>query len=1093
MALGALFCAGGCSVVTFAPKSQGSVVINEVVSSNKRSLVDEVLGSPDWIELYNGTAEPVNLSGYGLSDNMRNLHKYIFPDVTVQPGGYLIVYAADENEAADDGKLRAGFGLSKSGDFLFLTDQYFNLIQQIELPQLITDVSYARRDKGGYGFCSKPTPGAANAEEIFDSLNELFADQDLTKLVISEVLPKNRGAYPWVELYNSGNTDLRTENYYLSDTEGNPLRWQLPERTLAPGHYLLIYCSGLDQEDGELHADFKLGSADSVVTLTDILGREVSRLSWSPDIHEGLSVTAGAGQLYCAYPTPGAINSADVFSPVAGAAMDNSDPLRISEALRNNRRSITDADGDRPEWVELHNFSASPVSLHGYFLSDNAENLYKWALPDQEIPAGGYLVVFLSGKDRTGDELHASFGIGEGENAVYLTCLNGMRTDQMIMESSLGDDVSVGRDAQGNIRFFAKPTPGYENGYGYETADAIGCFNKDGVYITEVSAAHAIKTEENDWIELYNGGTGVADLSGWYLSDNPDEPERYRLDGVFIEPGAYAVVEASSHPTRQESGVAPFGVNQAGETILLSDASGARVDEFATGAIVPGVTAGRIEGDEGTSRVYFTVATPGAANDLNSARAGYAPKPVFSETGLYQSGEVTVRITARNQNAAIYFTLDGSKPSASSHAYEQPITIKKNTILRAVTLVPGLISSEIATATYLFEEPHSLPVVSLVGRADDIEAVYSVTDRNKRVEREVFIQFFEGGGAFGTEFPAGIKAKGAGTLIYAQKSLSIHLRAGYGQSEITYPFYAKYGYPFTTFSALALRNSGQDSGDARIRDSFFSHAVMGMHIDAAMTRPVVLYINGSYYGIYDLNEDQNKDYLNTHYGVDPDSVEIIRRNETALEGSNDDFLRVRNFALYQNTANDEVFAELSEWIDVAYFTDYLIAQTYFANSDMFNQKYWRSTDGQVKWRPIYYDLDFGLSTPTRNMIGMYFKADGVASANGSLTYMDIYVGLRRNKAWRKMCAERYVELIVTQFNAERLTGILDEMAGEMEDEMPRHIKRWRTIKSVSGWNNAVKQLRNNLEKRPKYALQHVKSYFGLSQDELDELVKKYGG
>ena len=148
-----------CSVVTFSQNKSGALVISEVVSSNKRSLVDDVMGSPDWVELYNGTSSPVNLSGCGLSDNLRDLHKYTFPDITVEAGGYLIVYATDDSAAGQTDVCCTGFGLSKSGDYLFLTDAYYNLLQQLEVPALITDVSYARTGNGAYGYCAQPTPG----------------------------------------------------------------------------------------------------------------------------------------------------------------------------------------------------------------------------------------------------------------------------------------------------------------------------------------------------------------------------------------------------------------------------------------------------------------------------------------------------------------------------------------------------------------------------------------------------------------------------------------------------------------------------------------------------------------------------------------------------------------------------------------------------------------------------------------------------------------------------------------------------------------------------------------------------------------------
>lgn len=1080
-----------CSVVTFSQNKSGALVISEVVSSNKRSLVDDVMGSPDWVELYNGTSAPVNLSGCGLSDNLRDLHKYTFPDVTIEAGGYLIVYATDDSAAGQTNVCCTGFGLSKSGDYLFLTDAYYNLLQQLEVPALITDVSYARTGNGAYGYCAQPTPGQGNAGDVASSLNALFQNQSLTDLSVTEVLPAAAGGYPWVELYNGGNTQLRLENFYLSDTEANPMRWQLPAGTLEPGGYVIVYLSGLDTSEGEFHADFKLGQSDTAIVLSDLTGRRLSTLTWALGIPSGLAVVAEEGDKYTAYPTPGEPNSDARFASLDMTDMDETDPVRISELLRDNDLSVVDADGDRPEWVELHNNTGGELPLYGYFLSDDETDLFKWALPQATIPANGYVIVFLSGKDRAGAELHASFSLGDDEGGIFLTRLDGMRVDRMEAPASLPGDVSVGRDGGGNTRYYAKPTPGGENGYGYETADQIGCFNKNGVFISEVAAAHGVGAAANDWIELYNGGDKTVDLSGWSLSDDPDEPDKFTIEKLSIEPGGYAVVEATTRTIRQKGGVAAFGIPPSGETIVLTDATGGRVDAFSTGVLRAGLTSGRVESDDTVERVFFTNPTKNGKNDADSVRTGYAPEPTFSDARLYHAEAFTVTISARSDGAEIRYTTNGSKPTSRSKKYDGPITVEKTTVLRAVSVFPGLVTSEVATATYLFVEPHTLPVVSLVGDADDIKTVYAVTDREKKIEREAYIQYFESDGRLGTEFPCGVKVKGAGTLVYAQKSLSLHLRAAYGQSSVRYPFYAKYGYPLKEFTTLALRNSGQDSTEARIRNSFFSRAALGMNVDVPMTRPVILYINGVYYGVYDLDEDMNKDFLVNHYGADEDDVDIVRRNATALAGSSDSFLDARSLALNGNTASDETFAKLSDRVDVAYFTDYFIAQTYFANSDMFNQKYWRAPGVSIKWRPICFDQDFLLNSYTRDIMHNFFSERGVPSANGTLTNMDIYVGLRRNKSWRKFCAERYVELIVTQFAPERLTALLDEMAAELRPEMERHIRRWGAPSSMKKWENSVAELRRALEKRPQVALEQVRDFFDLSNDELQALVQKY--
>ena len=627
----------GCYAATEASTAaSGALQITEAVSSNKRSLSDEDYGTPDWFELYNAGTTPIDLSGYGVSDNLRNLHKFVFADGTVlQAGEYLVLYASDEIEDTRSKTLCTGFGLSKSGDSIYVTDRFYGMVAQLELPALYTDVSYARREDGGFGFCAVPTPGEANTGEIFSSIDAVFSAQNEYDVVISEVMTTvDDTGYKWVELHNRGDSAVQLEDFYLSDDDADLLEFRLPAGTLAADGYVCIFFSGegSNGKDG-IHASFRLGKEDVMLALSDLQSRVLDRVEWTAGVPEGLSlVRTDAGLAYCAFPTFGAANSADTFTSLELNEMDASDPIHINEVLVNNTLSAIDADGDRNEWVELKNFSAAPISLKGYYLSDNGDNLYKWALPDVTLEAGGYIVVFLSGKNRTEGELHASFGLSEDETELYLTTKAGMRTERFsIADVMTRDDISIGLDNGRNLRFYATPTPGYENAHGFETADSIGFFNNKGVFISEVSAVPEPKQTQNDWIELCNGSDAAVDLTGWFLSDSMDEPQKVRLDGIMIEAGGYAVVETTSHPTRQTAGVGTFGISPAGETIVLSDAQGNMVDHFQTGALAPNVTSGRVESDMTTARVFFSAATKGKANSA-SVQTGVAAQPTFSDT-----------------------------------------------------------------------------------------------------------------------------------------------------------------------------------------------------------------------------------------------------------------------------------------------------------------------------------------------------------------------------------------------------------------------------------------------------------------------------
>ncbi len=1068
-----------------------ALVINEVVSSNKRSLVDDSLGTPDWIELYNSGSVALDLSGYGVSDNLRKLHKFVIPEgTTLGPGEYLVLYAT--NTTDETNPMITNFGLSKSGDYIFITDAYFGLVAQMQVPALYTDVSYARAADGTYGYCGVPTPGAANGSELFSSLDAVFSSQNLNALAISEVLPTDdANGHRWVELHNNSDSALQLENYCLSDDETKPLKWQISSGTVPANGYVCIYLSGLgsDGKDG-IHAPFRLSSEDTTVLLSDLQGNLIDRISWQAGVPGGVSVVKDASgtAVYTAYPTFEAANSDKTFTSLEMKPMDRSDPVHINEVLKHNTLSAIDADGDREEWVELKNFSNEAQSLLGYFLSDNKDDLYKWALPDVTLQPGECKVIFLSGKNRTSGELHANFGLSDEENELFFTSLSGMRTESISLAGVTRDNISVGIDSDHNIRYYATPTPGSDNVHGFETADQIGCFDNKGVFISEVSAVNEVKSGKNDWIELHNGSDQSVDLSGWTLMDGIDSDTSYTFSGQSIGAGDYLVIECTNSPTKQGAGIAPFSISASGELLILKNAEGLLVDAFDSGVLTPEITSGRIESDPTTARVFFQNPTRGTENSTYIT-TGVAPQPVFSDLSLYHDSAFSVAITCDDPNAEIYYTTDGDEPSMDSHRYTEPVQISDNTPLRAVSYISGKRLSEITTATYLFVEKHTVPVICITGNADRIQEVMSVDDKFHKVERLASISFYEPDGVLGVSFPAGIKPKGAGTIIYSQKSLSINLRAGYGQSSVTYPFWP--GYGFDTFSALVVRNGGQDWSAARIRDAFTNNLVEGMNLDNSASRPVVVYINGKYNGLYDLNEEQNSAFLETHYGVDGDTVEFIRRNSQPIKGGSADIKRVRAFAENEDLSDDAVFAEFTQWVDVDFFTDYFIAQTYICNSDMFNQKYWRTTDYKVKWRPVFFDLDFAYKTATRDMIGQYFNVNGVPSADKSLTYFEIYIGLKKNAAWREHCVERYVEVVEKYFNAQRATALFDQMVAAIRPEMPRQIERWGKPGSLSEWEDSVAQMRTFIEQRPDYALENMREYFGVSKEKLDELIAKY--
>ncbi len=1112
-------------------QNQKGIVISEVVTSNGKSYEHEIFGSPDWIELHNESDHAINLLGWGITDNIKNGKKtFVLPDITLPADGYLLLLASKQEKTdtlAWDGlsPIFLGFSLKAAGEDLVLINPNLQVVDEITVPALNRDISYARRADGTFGFSAEPTPGKANTAITDEQPNppepEVF--EPVTGIEISEVSSRNTlllcggcNKCDWVELYNATNTDIDLQDFTLCsevrDYDDANLSGVIP----ANG-YLLVFCCEKDCATSDRHVCVDLGVSryGETVYLYDAHGFEITQLTVPEMPYKDVTYArrADGSYGYCETPTPGEANTADILNDPPVRVEETPEPednkqeeeeivdptlnakrpamIRISEVLPKNEYSLLDREGEHCDWVELYNTSDSVLSLDGWGLSDNPKNLTKWTFPEgTTIPAKGYLLVFLSGKTSEGSELHAGFSLSAGET-LYLYNTSDKTLDWVVIPELKGN-VSIGLDQNNEQVYYRYPTPMAPNGHGDKNAEALGFFQSDGVYISEVCAIHDRGSGEKDWIELYNGSGSAVSLDGWYLSDSIKELNKYRISSLSIGSGKYAVIETTASYADRKKDDGNFGINPSGETLYLSDESGCIRDSFQTGMQRNGMSSGRIEGDNHTDRVFFTKKTKGAKNS-DSLYRGYASTPMFSETGLYHTQAFTVTISVLDPKATVYYTTDGSEPDKTSKLYTGPIGISQNAVIRAVAYTDGLLRSDIVTYHYLFEKPHTVPVVCIAMSPTDFNTVYKVKEHKNIKERKGYVNFYEADGLMGTAFPCDIKAKGRGTLTYiSQKSLTLSLRAEYGMRTVEYPFFP--GYEFTEFGSFALRQAGQDYATARLRDAFVSRACLGLNVDCANSRFCVVYVNGSYYGIYDFNEDLNSRYLETHFGVDADTVNSIMRNgNTAMKGSNSEFKNVFNDAKKANLSSDSAYQKFLEKVDADAFIDYVICRQLFLDTDSFNQKYWRTTDYRVKWRPILYDLDYAMfsSSANRNIAHLYFNKEGTASKNGSRSYFYFTVALRTNAGWRQKFIERYAELVMTQLSGESLTKLLDQMTKELEPEMERHIARWKYPKSISSWKSNIKTFRSNLEKRPMIALEHIRKEFKISESEMNALIAKY--
>lgn len=1106
--VGALLLAGCTELDPSGPSPSGSgkpsadvssVVINEVVSSNSLSHIDPKYGSLDWVELKNVGDRDADISGWRISDTPAFSSALTFPEGTVIPaGGFLAVMCRTElPEGSDDdgGVLIAPFGISRSGEKLYLSAGE-NKLTVLDVPYLTTDASYARRADGTYGFSATPTYSAENANiaaSLDEALSTVIVEED--KLRISELVI---GSLGWVELKNVSSDEVNLSLYMLSDNESDPMKWNLPEMTLAAGEYVVVE---LNQENPEspLSASFKVSHSEAAIFLFNSMRQLVDSMAVDPAVPDGVSAVAVNGEVaYTARITKGAENSTETFGEIGWKKMDITDPsvrLYINEVCPKNKYGIVDSYGDRSDWIELYNPSEYPAYLNDYYLSDDVMDPMKWRLPNVSLLPGEYVLIFLSGNETIGGEIHAPFKLSGTDGGIWLSCLNGMTQDFMPVPEDLVPNASIGRSEDLEIRYYAAPTPdGPNTTYGFEKSASILSFDPNGLYISEVLAVNPAGSGGYDWVEIVNCSAYVKSLKGYSLTDDPDEPRKLVFGETVLNPGDFTVVYCDSKAAGSGP-VAPFSLSNGGETLYFISPEGAVIDVFRTGMTTVGVTSGRADRSRTGDRCFFVQPTPGQKN--GTPLDGYVHEPVFVQNRLSYASSATVEITCATDDAEIRYTTDGSAPTRDSKLYSGPLTVKGNMVIKAKAFRSGLISSPVATHTYLIDESFTMPVVSLSMSAADYARMYKAEmGPNGGVTHgdqvSCFMEYYVDG-RLAVSSGAGVRVSGASTSVYAQKSLGLYFRAGYGRSTLDYPLFD--GCPVTSFRSIVLRNSGQDASHARIRDSYLSKICRGMNIDVAYFRPVIVFINGDYRGIYDMKENLNEDYLAGHFGVARNTVEIIKRNAKVMAGSADQWDAMRKLCQTLDFSKQENFDRLAALVDADSVMDYLIARTYFYDADMYNQKYWHTNDNQVKWRAIFFDSDYAMFTceAGTSILGSYFTPNGVPSAHGFITNMDIYCALNQNPGWREEFIIRYIYYAKHVFDAEHALPAFDELVEVYRPEMSRHITRWHMM-SASTWTQEVAKLRACIEKRPSYALRNLKNFYHLTDSqfaEYERLAEEY--
>ena len=614
-----------------------------------------------------------------------------------------------------------------------------------------------------------------------------------------------------------------------------------------------------------------------------------------------------------------------------------------------------------------------------------------------------------------------------------------------------------------------------------------------------------------DWIELYNPNDEAVNLERYALTDDETVPDKWRFPAVFIQPHAYLLIYASDlNRTNAEAALhANFKLKASGESLVLNDASLRPLDRLLIPGLAPDQSVGRAP--DGGAKLQFydrTGISPGKANLVNGAGPAL-PAPTFLPDGGFFDGPLTVEIHGAETGQSIYYTLDGSAPTVLSPRFTSGLTLTASSVLRAVIVGSQGEMSAPESRTYFVGVRHALPIVSIatdpgylsfrdgylygmgpkvLSSQNQVLQNYPYTGSNAWQDREVEIavEFFETNRTVGFRQRAGMKIFGGwGSRGYPQKSLALFARRTYGAAKFDYRLFPDQSVD--QFEAFVLRNSGNDNQGTHqtpprppitefgptttygsyfvngnftlMRDALLQRLIQETGLDTQAYRPAVVYVNGEYWGLYNLREKMNEDYVLSHHNLPSGGVDLIEGYGTVNAGTASVYTQMRQFFSTKSMAESTNYAFVAEtYLDIDNFIGYHLAVIYFQNFDIGNIKCWRprAARGQFRWMIFDQDYGFNLWPPSiylpamardyadyDNMFQFYTAGTGtrVAWPNGGGNTL-LLRSLLNHPEFKERFIRRCADLLNTSWREDRVEMLIGEMAAVIRPEIASHLNRW---------------------------------------------------
>ncbi len=646
------------------------------------------------------------------------------------------------------------------------------------------------------------------------------------------------------------------------------------------------------------------------------------------------------------------------------------------------------------------------------------------------------------------------------------------------------------------------------------------------LFINELCASNYINYADSagnhgDWIEIYNAGASSVDVGGMYLTDDLSVLTKFQISTLYpsittIAAGGYKIFWFDNNSFE---GITHFnaGLSSSGEQVGITASDGITIiDSISYPKQTHDVSFGRIT-DGASTWSFFPTPTPNATN-TGGGFSGIADHAVFNYDAGFYSSPLQIELTYPDTTALIYYSLNGNEPSPTKGIlYTSPIPVDTNETIRARVFANNLIPGEITTKSFFINRVHDLPVISITTDSlnlwDDSTGIYTWGPNDyshtfpykganfwESWKVPAHIELFEANDVEVVDQDLNLSISGNYSRAYAQKSFNLESKDALGPDKIAYQIFPQLA--IGEYKSFKVRNGGQDWSSTTMRDALNHTLIEGyMDLDHQSSRPAAIYLNGIYWGILNMEEKIDADYISEHHPyVSVDSVDLLQINAQPVTGDSLGYEQMITYITNDTMSVQQNYDSVKTQMDVANFMNYELLRIYLAATDWpsNNIKFWRPQNGSSKWRWILWDTEKSTDILSTNNTGIDHNTLNWATDHNIFTgtypawSTFLLRNLLANSEFKSDFIKHFADHINFTFCPVRMDSIISAFRNRLTFEMPNHIAKWQysndTITNwstgyfhnMTQWNTEVDTIQLFFDNRAHYMREYIMQQFGIT-------------